>query len=124
MARETSKRPIPASDPGPFRKNYSAVIRSDGAMLPIEERLGRRLLRSLQPESLEARRLLHDGAVAFVMPDGTALSGLPIAAVYERLAAETAAHRPVSHGTPGARRASRETLAAIQRWKRALSIDH
>jgi hypothetical protein len=116
---------LPPQDPtGLERKRYLAIVRSDGALLPIEERLGRRRLRSLTPESLEARRLLQSGAVAFVMPDGTELAGVPLADVYERLSARTTALLSGARVGAGARRNSRETLASIARWKRSLSIDH
>ena len=107
-----------------LRRSYSTIVRSNGEMLPIEERLGKRILRSLAPESLEARRLLRDGLVALVMPDGETISGQSIDVIYERLSTAIAARLASNQQSPEWRRSCRDTLATIKRWKRALSLDH
>ncbi|RMG48423.1 MAG: hypothetical protein D6718_01895 [Acidobacteria bacterium] len=42
---------------------YRAVRMPSGALLPIEARLGRRVLRTIPPDSEEGRRLLERGEV-------------------------------------------------------------
>jgi hypothetical protein len=55
--------------PGLFR----AVLTADGRPGPIEERLGRRLVRIVDPESAEGRHLLQRDAVLWIAPGGDAL---------------------------------------------------
>jgi hypothetical protein len=50
-----------------------AVLTADGRPGPIEERLGRRLVRVVDPESREGRRLLERDAVLWIAPGGDAL---------------------------------------------------
>jgi hypothetical protein len=47
-----------------YAKSYRAALLGDGCVLPIEERLGRRLLRTIEPASSEGRRLLGSGQVS------------------------------------------------------------
>lgn len=53
-------RPRQSSSP---EVHYRAVVLPTGGMLPIEARLGRRLLRTIPVDSEEARRLLAEGNV-------------------------------------------------------------
>lgn len=46
-----------------YSKTYRAALLGDGSVLPIEERLGRRILRTIEPVSPEGRRLLGAGQV-------------------------------------------------------------
>lgn len=55
------------------RGTYRATITGVGRPGPIEERLGRRLIRLVNPESKEGHALLRSGRVAFVGPGGEAL---------------------------------------------------
>jgi hypothetical protein len=55
------------------RGTYRATITGVGRPGPIEERLGRRLIRLVDPESKEGSALLRSGRVAFVGPGGEAL---------------------------------------------------
>src|SRR5262245_191480 len=90
MAPTVRKTPLEHPRDSLFQKTYSAVIRSDGSLLPIEERLGRRLLRTLAPDSEEGRQLLRKDCVTLLTSDGRHLAGLTIEDVYERLRVETA----------------------------------
>jgi len=107
-----------------FPRTYSAMIRSDGSLLPIEERLGRRLLRTLAPDSLKGRELLRKDCVKLVTDDGRPLAGLSIEDVYARLRARVTVRLAVNPRDPDRRRHCKDTLATIERWRRALSRDH
>lgn len=45
---------------------YRAATLPSGRLMPIEVRIGRRLLRTIAPESGEGRRLLDEGRVEIV----------------------------------------------------------
>ena len=53
--------------------SFRAVLTADGHPGPIEERLGRRLVRVVDPESREGRHLLERDAVLWIAPGGDAL---------------------------------------------------
>jgi hypothetical protein len=55
------------------RGTFRATITGVGRPGPIEERLGRRLVRIVSPESKEGVELLMSGRVTFVGPGGEAL---------------------------------------------------
>jgi hypothetical protein len=55
------------------RGTFRATITGVGRPGPIEERLGRRLIRIVSPESKEGLDLLRSGRVAFVGPGGEEL---------------------------------------------------
>ncbi|HHN75668.1 MAG TPA: hypothetical protein ENK10_10595 [Acidobacteria bacterium] len=63
----TPPRPPESAEPPP-ELHYQAVRLPSGELLPIEVRLGRRLLRTLPPDSPEARRLIAAGRVEVVSP--------------------------------------------------------
>lgn len=64
-----------------------ATIAGDGTPGPIEERMGRRLLRLVDPSSEEGERLLRSGLVDLVGPDGEKLGRIGIEEARLRLAA-------------------------------------
>lgn len=66
-------RPVPESSRGRFR----AMLSADGSPGPIEERCGRRLLRTVPPESTEGRSLLGDARVELFAPGGEPLGRDP-----------------------------------------------
>jgi hypothetical protein len=66
---------------------YKGTLSGDGRPGPIEERLGRRLLRLVDPESDEGRKLLEQGGVELVGPDGERLGRMRIEEAYEQLIA-------------------------------------
>jgi hypothetical protein len=55
------------------RGTFRATITGIGRPGPIEERLGRRLIRIVSPDSKEGVDLLRSGHVAFMGPEGEAL---------------------------------------------------
>jgi hypothetical protein len=63
------------------------TISGDGTPGPIEERMGRRLLRLVDPCSEEGERLLHAGLVDLVGPGGEKLGRIPMEDARLRLAA-------------------------------------
>ncbi|MDQ7006543.1 MAG: hypothetical protein Q9Q40_04885 [Acidobacteriota bacterium] len=68
----TTRKIAPPRPPGPGEPppelHYRAVRLPSGALLPIEVRLGRRLLRTLPADSPEALRLLEAGRVEILSP--------------------------------------------------------
>ena len=124
MAPQTRKTPLELPRGVPFEKRYTAVIRADGTLLPIEERLGRRLLRSLAPEARESRALLRTARVRFVTSGGTTYTGLPLNTVYDRLCAETRVRLAERPRNSQWRSSCLSALASIQRRKRSLARDH
>jgi len=60
--------------PPPFpRGTYRTTLTGVGAPGPIEERVGRRLVRLVDPDSREGLSLLRSGQVTFVGPEGAPL---------------------------------------------------
>jgi hypothetical protein len=66
---------------------FKGTLGRDGRPGPIEERYGRRLLRLVDPESEEGRKLLTEGDVDLVGPDGEHLGCISIIEAYEELTA-------------------------------------
>ncbi len=64
-----------ASNPGP-RGDFRMTLTGDGRPGPIEERIGRRLVRLLDPESEEGLCLLAARSVRFIGPGGIRLGYL------------------------------------------------
>ena len=64
---------------------YRGTLSGDGRPGPIEVRLGRRLIRTIDPESLEGTRLLIAGVVDLIGPDGTRLGMVRAADALRRL---------------------------------------
>ena len=124
MAPILRKTPLEHPREALFQKTYSAVIRADGSLLPIEERLGRRLLRTLPADSSEGRQLLRKDCVTLLTSDGRHLPGLTIEDIYERLRAETATRLAERPGNAEWRRQCEDTLVSIERWHRTVARDH
>jgi hypothetical protein len=66
---------------------FKGTLSGDGRPGPIEERLGRRLVRLVDPESEEGQKLLADGDVEIVGPEGESLGRVRIGEAYEELIA-------------------------------------
>ncbi|GEM_PF-5041961 len=62
----TGSGPIPPPADPPPRFTYRALRLPSGRLLAIEERIGRRLARTIRPESPEGRALLQEGKVEVV----------------------------------------------------------
>jgi hypothetical protein len=60
------------------RGTFRATISGVGLPGPIEERLGRRLVRIVDPASREGAMLLRDRQVTFIGPEGTAMGRLDL----------------------------------------------
>jgi hypothetical protein len=69
---------LDGSAPPSTRGTFRATITGVGRPGPIEERLGWRLVRILDPESKEGATLLRDRRVTFIGPEGTALGQLDL----------------------------------------------
>lgn len=82
----------------PLRMSYRAALTGDGSPGPIEERLGRRLLRLVDAESAEGTCLLDAGRVDLTGPDGERLGRVRPESVYrsllQRLEGRLARERP------------------------------
>ncbi len=97
---------------------YRATLAGDGAPGPIEERIGRRLVRTLNPESAEGERLLRSGQVDLIGPDGMSFGCIPPGEAYRRLR-ERLARRLLDPAAEVDRDALREGLARLEaRWAR------
>jgi hypothetical protein len=69
----------------PIRGHLRATLSGDGTLGPIEERIGRRLCRVVDPESSEGKRLLGDGEVDLVGPGGERMGRVQLADALGRL---------------------------------------
>lgn len=105
-------------------KTYSAVLLGNGSVLPVEERLGRRLLRTLSADSPEARALLARGHVTLRQADGRVLGSLPLSRALERLAEQARVQLERSAGDPATARRFREALHRLRAARTALPRDH
>ena len=64
-----------------LRGTFRATISGVGRPGPIEERVGRRLIRVVDPGSREGMSLARSGRVMWVGPEGEALGRLDLASV-------------------------------------------
>ncbi len=64
---------------------YTAHICGDGKILQIEERIGRKHLRAIDPLSKYGRQLLKTKKVLFYMPDGSLVRGTSITGIILKL---------------------------------------
>lgn len=92
---------------------FRGTLSGDGRPGPIEERLGRRLIRLINPESDEGVRLLSEGRVDLLGPDGTRLGTVRAADALRRLR-ERLEHR--AHGNVASFDVDR-----IDAWKQRLT---
>ena len=66
-------------------KNYLARMCGDGKILQIEERIGNKLLRTIDPLSRSGRKLLNTQKIIFHMPDGEIVQGKNIREIFQKL---------------------------------------
>ena len=72
--------------PAPLARGcFRATITGVGELGPIEERLGRRLVRLVDPESREGAALLRAGEVTLVGPEGAPLGRVGLEAARRML---------------------------------------
>ena len=69
MSGTTRVTPLDLPRESFVKKTYTAIVCRGGRVLPIEERIGKRLLRVLAPESKEGRSLLDRGIVQLTHAD-------------------------------------------------------
>lgn len=53
-----------------LHKSYMAHICGNGQILPIEERVGKKLLKTIDPMSKKGKELIAKQKVTFLLPDG------------------------------------------------------
>lgn len=86
-----------------------------GPCAPIEERIGRRLVRLVPPDTDDGIRLLRSGRVAFVGPEGEDLGPIPVEEALTRLR-ERLENRLESASVAVERDALRDGLDALDHW--------
>jgi len=108
----------------PFHKptsgpTFRGTLSGDGRPGPIEERLGRRLIRLINPESDEGVRLLSEGRVDLLGPDGTRLGMVRAADALRRLRQRLEQRM---HGTvaPFEKDLAAQGIDRLDRWNRRL----
>ena len=72
-------------DPTTPSRRFRVVLNGDGCPGPIEERIGRRLVRVVDPQSEDGQRLLDSEPIEWVGPDGDNLGRLSPQEAYEEL---------------------------------------
>ena len=102
-----------AAPPSP-RGTFRATITGVGRPGPIEERLGRRLVRIVDPGSREGATLLRDRQVTFIGPEGTALGRLDLNQARRLLRLRLESVLSVVRGDEGAE-AIRDGLVRLRR---------
>ena len=98
---------------------FRGTLSGDGRPGPIEERLGRRLIRLIDPESDEGLRLLSEGRVDLLGPDGTRLGTVRAADALRRLR-QRLEKRMHGHTAPFERELAAQGLDRLEAWKRRL----
>jgi hypothetical protein len=104
-------------------RTLRAILTGTGRTGPIEERLGRRLVRLVDPESAEGRSLLDSGSVTLIGPEGESLGPMAIASAWRRLRVrlERALEDPACGPDEG--RAVREAIEALPQASRVRSSE-
>ena len=98
---------------------YRGTLLGDGRPGPIEQRIGRRLVRLIDPESEEGLDLLEAGRVDLIGPDGDALGRLTTDEAY-RLVLERLEAR-LDRKLGGADVAAlRDGMEQVRDWSRRL----
>jgi len=108
-----------AVDPG--TKRYASAIMGDGSILPIQESIGRRLLREIDPCCSEGRRLLIQGRVSLHAADGSPIPDRRIEEVLDRLIERTRRRREAYPQFDSWTRHHDRVLESIRRMKRLLT---
>jgi hypothetical protein len=76
---------MPSAELPGANHRFRVVLNGDGCPGPIEERIGRRLVRLVDPQSDEGRDLLATASIEWVGPDGDSLGRLSPQQAYEVL---------------------------------------
>lgn len=106
-------------NPGP-RGDFRMTLTGDGRPGPIEERIGRRLLRLVDPESEEGLDLLASCSVRFIGPGGALLGYVHPSEAIEtlRAALEERLEEAEEDGSDGP--AFRDGLERLETWSRKI----
>ncbi len=108
---------------GEVKPAYRGTLTGDGRPGPIEKRVGRRLMRLIDPHSAEGLRLLDEARVEWLGPDGEPLGALTQREVLVRL--ERRLERRLRAGPRRAdRRAIEDALAQVRERRERLTGDH
>ena len=99
------------------QKRYTAILCGDGKILPIEERLGKRLLRTIESGTLEGRDLLRRGWVFLRTADGKCLEGTPLQHVYACLREEAESRLAERPDDPRWQRHWLTQITSIRTWE-------
>jgi len=102
-------------------RSHRATLAGDGRPGPVEERIGRRLVRLLDPLSEEARALAAAGRIEWIGPEGAPLGRVPIAAACAELKLRLERALAAAGAAPAAERAALTYgLARLQGWSERL----
>ena len=105
---------LSGSGPPSARGTFRATITGVGRPGPIEERLGWRLVRIVDPASKEGATLLRDRRVTFIGPEGTTLGRLDLDQARRLLRVRLESVLAAVHGDEGAE-AIRDGLIRLRR---------
>lgn len=105
-------------------KHHSAAVLGDGTILPIVEKLGRRVLREIDPLSSEGRSLLDSGRVTLWYDDGASVETAPIQQVLDHLRSAVLVRRDAYPKVPRWTDHHDQVLKSIGRMKRTLKPRH
>jgi len=98
---------------------FLGTLSGDGRPGPIEERIGRRLVRLVDPQSDEGRGLMASERVEWTGPDGDCLGCLSARAAYDELMARLERMLETAH-TPGEHQDLQEGLERLKDWSAKL----
>lgn len=102
-------------------RSHRATLAGDGRPGPVEERIGRRLVRLLDPLSEEARALGAAGRIEWIGPEGAPLGRIPPAAAYDALRRRLERALAAAQFAPAAeRQALTYGLARLRSWSERL----
>lgn len=96
-------------------RSFRCTMAGDGRPGPIEERIGRRLLRLVEAESDEGIELIGAGGVDWIGPDGSRLGQIDGHRAYRDLQ-ERLERRLADPSDSGPREDLEEGLARLKHW--------
>lgn len=105
----------------PDSRRYTSAIMGDGSILPIQELIGRRLLREIDPLCIEGRQLLIDGRVSLHAANGTPIRQRRIDEILDRLLTLTRHRREAYPQFDSWTRHHDRMLESIHRMKRLMT---
>jgi len=105
-------------------RRYSTAVLGDGRILPIVETLGRRLIREIDPVSVEGRSLLDSGRVTLWFNDGASVRMAPIQQVLDQIHSEARRRREAYPGMPSWTAHHDKVLKSIGRAQRTYKSRH